>query len=323
MHHPQLLLAAGAMTLYSIFCFAQGVGDYPVKPVRVIVASGAGGASDTQARLFARKLSDGLKRQFIIENRPGAGGTIGYAAAAKAAPDGYTLLVVVPTLTFGPALHRNLPYDPRKDFAPISFVTRAPYVLVAHPVLPVKSLKELLALAKARPGELNMGQTNGSPNHLAAVWFTSLAKVKIKLIPYKSLGQVMVDAMSGEIQMLFGPLIVTRPHVKSGKLRALAVSSARRSAASPDLPTVAESGVPGYDMITWHGWVAPAGTPSAIVDLLSAELAKAVKAPDVARIVTRQGGEPVGSTPAGFQRFIAAEVPRWHKIVKDAGMRVE
>ena len=262
MNHLQVVLVGGVMTLYSIFCLAQEASDYPVRPVRVIVASAAGGASDTQARLLAQKLSDSLKRQFIIENRPGAGGTIGYAAAAKAAPDGYTLLVVVPTLTFGPALHRNLPYDPLKDFAPISFVARAPYVLVAHPALPVRSVRELLSLARARPGELNMGATNGSPNHLAAIWFTSLAKVNIRLIPYKSLGQVMVDAMSGQIQMLFGPLLVTHPHVKSGKLRALAVSSARRSAALPELPTVAESGVAGYDMITWHGWVAPAGTPS-------------------------------------------------------------
>jgi len=323
MHKGCQLLVAGLGLLQAAGVIAQDKGAYPVKPVRVIVASAAGGASDTQARLFAQKISDSLKQPFLIENRPGAGGTIGYASVAKSPADGYTLLSVVPTLTFGPALHRNLPYDPLKDFAPISFAARAPYLMVAHPVLPVKSLRELLALARARPGQLNMGATNGSPNHLAAAWFTSLAKLDIRLIPYKGMGQVMVDVMAGQIQMMFGPLIVTRPHVQTGKLRALAVSSATRSTVLPDLPTVAESGVPGYDMITWHGWVAPAGTPPAIVNLLSAELAKAVKAPDVVKVLQQEGGEPVGSTPAEFQKLIATEVPRWHRIVKEAGMRME
>ena len=323
MHRGCQLLVAGLGLLQAAGVIAQNKAAYPVKPVRVIVASAAGGASDTQGRLFAKKIADSLGQQFIIDNRPGASGTIGYVTAAKAPPDGYTLLVVVPTLTFGPALHSKLPYDPLKDFAPVSFVVRAPYLLVAHPALPAKTLKEALAIARKRPDELSMGATNGSPNHLAAAWFASMAKVKIRLIPYKGIGQVMVDAMSGEIQMMFGPLIVTRNHVQTGRLRALAVSGATRSTVLPDLPTVAESGVPGYDMITWHGWVAPAGTPPAIVHLLSAELAKAVKAPDVVKTLQQEGGEPVGSTPAEFQKLIATEVPRWHRIVKEAGMRIE
>jgi tripartite-type tricarboxylate transporter receptor subunit TctC len=311
------------MTLLAPLSIAQDKIDYPVKPVRVIVASGAGGPSDLQSRLLAQKLSDSLKRQFIIENRPGAGGTIGYGVAARAAPDGYTLLSVVPTLTFSPALHADLPFDPLRDFSPISLLARAPYVVAVHPALPVKSMKELIALARAKPGALTMGQTNGSPNHLAAAYFISAANVKIRVIPYKAFNQVLVDAMAGEIQMLFGSVINTLPHVKSGRLRALAMSGAQRSAVLPQLPTVAESGVPGYDVSGWYGWVAPAGTPSAIVSLLSRELARSVKLPDVSKTLAEDGAEPVGSTPAQFQQLIAEEVPRWRRIVKAAGMRME
>jgi tripartite-type tricarboxylate transporter receptor subunit TctC len=316
------VLVAAAAAIPSL-SFAQDTAGYPIKPVRVIVASGAGGPSDIQSRLLAQKLSESLKRQFVIENRPGAGGTIGYGVAAKAAPDGYTLLSVVPTLTFSPVLQPNLTFDPLRDFAPISLVARAPYIVAVHPVLPVKSLKELIALAKAKPETLTMGQTNGSPNHLAAVYFLSAANVRIRVIPYKAFGQVLVDAMAGEIQMLFGAVLNTLPHVKSGKLRALATTGARRSAVLPQLPTVAESGVPGYDVTGWYGWVAPAGTPPAIVNLLSAELTKAVRSPDVSRTLAEDGAEIVGSTPAQFQKLIADEVPRWRRIVKAAGMRLE
>lgn len=304
-------------------CVAQDAAGYPVKPVRVIVASGAGGPSDIQARMLSQKLVESLKRQFVVENRPGAGGTIGYGVAAKAAPDGYTLLTVVPTLTFSPALQANLPFDPLKDFAPIALTARAPYVVATHPALPVKSIRDVIALAKAKPGALSMGQTNGSPNHLAAAWFISMANVDIRVIPYKAFNQVLIDTMAGEIQMLFGAVLNTLPHVKSGKLRAIAVSSRERSAALPQLPTVSESGVPGYDVTGWYGWVAPAGTPPAIVSLLNRELAKAVKLPDVSRALAEVGAEPVGSTPAQFQQLIAEEVPRWRKIVKAAGVRLE
>jgi len=321
-YHSELF-AIAAITLLPSWSLAQDKTDYPIKTVRVIVASGAGGPSDIQARLLAQKLSESLKRQFIIENRPGAGGTIGYGVAAKAAPDGYTLLSVVPTLTYSPALHADLPFDPVRDFAPISLTARAPYVVAVHPALPVKSMKELIALAKSKPGALTMGQTNGSPNHLAAAWFLSMANLKIRLIPYKAFNQVLVDTMAGEIQMLFGSVLNTLPHVKSGRLRALAVSSAQRSAVLPQLPTVAESGVPGYDVTGWYGWVAPAGTPAAIVNLVSRELARAVKLPDVSKTLAADGAEPVGSTPAQFQQLIADEVPRWRKIVKATGMRME
>lgn len=302
---------------------AQEKTDYPLKPVRVIVASGAGGPSDVQARLLAQKLSESLKRQFVIENRPGGGGTIGYGVAAKAAPDGYTLLSVVPTLTYSPALHANLPFDPVRDFSPISLTARAPYIVAVHPALPVRSIKELIALARSKPGALAMGQTNGSPNHLAAAYFISAANVNIRVIPYKVFGQVLIDAMAGDVQLLFGAVANTLPHVKAGKLRAIAVSAAQRATRLPQLPTVAESGVPGYDVTGWYGWVAPAGTPAPVVNLLSRELALAIRSPDIMKTLAEDGADPVGSTPAEFQKLIAEEVPRWLNIVKAAGMRME
>lgn len=302
---------------------AQEKTDYPLKPVRVIVASGAGGPSDVQARLLAQKLSESLKRQFVIENRPGGGGTIGYGIAAKAAPDGYTLLSVVPTLTYSPALHANLPFDPVRDFSPISLTARAPYIVAVHPALPVRSIKELIALARSKPGALAMGQTNGSPNHLAAAYFISDANVNIRVIPYKVFGQVLIDAMAGDVQLLFGAVANTLPHVKAGKLRAIAVSAAQRATRLPQLPTVAESGVPGYDVTGWYGWVAPAGTPAPVVNLLSRELARAIRSPDIMKTLAEDGADPVGSTPAEFQKLIAEEVPRWLNIVKAAGMRME
>ena len=304
-------------------CHAQDAADYPNKPVRVIVASAPGGASDTQARLFAQKLGENLKRQFFIENRPGAGGAIGYGLGAKAPPDGYTLLSVVPSLTFSPALHANLPYDPLKDFAPISLAAKAPYLVLAHPGLPVRSAKELVALARTQPGAINIGATNGSPNHLAAAWFISAANVRMTLIPYKGIGQVMVDTMAGEVQIMFGAVLISLPHVKAGKLKALAVSSAARSRVLPGLSSIAEAGVRGYGRTTWHGWVAPAGTPVAIVNFLSAELAKTVRAADISRALAEEGAEPVGSTPAEFRQLIADDVPRWRQIVRQTGMRME
>ncbi len=319
-----VILIAATITLPLRFPFAQGVTDYPTKPVRVILASAPGTAVDVVGRLVAGKLSENLKRQFVVDNRPGAGGTIGMGLAAKSAPDGYTLLSVAPVFTFGPALRPDLPYDPVKDFVPIALVAKAPYLLVVHPSLPVKSAKELIALAKSKPGALDVGVgSSGSFTHLATAYFAFTAKIKVTIIPYKGSGQVMVDAIAGQIHMFFGSVLIALSHVKSGRLRALAVSSAERSSVLPELPTLSESGVRGYDVTFWNGWVAPAGTPAAIVSKLSAELGKAVKSPDVAKNLAEDGGEPVGSTPEQFEQLIATEVPRWRKVVRDSGMRVE
>lgn len=319
-----LLVIAATIMSYPRFSFAQGVTDYPTKPVRVIVAAAPGGGTDSRARMYAQEMSKNLGQQVVIDNRPGGGNTIGYGLVAQSAPDGYTLGAVTPSLTFSPALRPDLPYDPLKDFAMISLATKAPFLLLAHPALPVKSVGELIALARRKPGALDMGVgSSGSSTHLAAAYFASAANIKVTLIPYKGVAQVTIDAIAGQIHVFFSGILTDWPHVKSGRLRALAVSSAERSSALPELPTISESGVRGYDVTVWHGWVAPARTPTAIVNKLSAELVRAVRSPDVAKRLVENGEVPVGSTPEQFQQVIAVEVPRWRKVVKDSGMRVE
>lgn len=318
-----LMVAATTIVLAPCFAFAQGTAGYPAKAVRVIVASAPGGATDIQARMFAQKLGENLKQQFVVENRPGGNYVPGYGFVAKSPPDGYTLLSAAAIFTVIPSMNPDLP-DPIRDYTPIALATKAPYLLLVHPALPVKSVKELIALAKSRPGALDMGVGSGASfTHLAALFFASGANIKITIIPYKGTGQTMVDAIAGHIHMFFGNVLSTNSHVKSGKLRALAVSSAGRSSVLPELPALAESGVPGYDVTTWHGWLAPAGMPAAIASKLSAELGKAVKSHDVARRLAEDGGEAVGSTPEQFQQLIAEEVPRWRKIIRDSGMRFE
>jgi tripartite-type tricarboxylate transporter receptor subunit TctC len=304
---------------------AQGAADaYPAKPVRVIVGLAPGGGTDIQARLFAQKLTEGFNRPFVVENRPGAGGTLAYAQVAKSPPDGHTLLGVTSGYTITPTVYAKLPYDPIKDFAPISLVSQAPFVLVVHPSLPVQSVKGLLALARAKPGALDCASAGrGSSTHMAFELFKSLSGVTITHIPYKGTAPALVDVMAGQVHMLFGNVLSTLSHVKAGKLRALAVTTAKRSTALPDLPTITESGVPGYDNSTWHGWLAPAGTPPAILNRLNAELVKSARAPDVVMRLAPDGGEAVGSTSEAFTQHIATEIARWRKVVRDAGMRVE
>ena len=304
---------------------AQGVVDaYPAKPVRVVVGLAPGGATDIQARLFAQKLSESLGRSFVVENRTGAGGTLAYAHVAKASPDGHTLLGVAGGYTITSLVYSRLTYDPVKDFAPISLVAQAPFLLLTHPSLPVKSVKDLLALARARPGALDCASAGlGTSTHMAYELFKALSGVNISHVPYKGTGQALVDAMSGQVHMLFGNVLSSLTHAKAGRLRALAVTTKRRSAILTDLPTIAESGVPGYENSTWHGWLAPAGTPPAILARLNAELVKSTRAAEVVDRLAPDGGEPVGSTPEEFSRFIAADMARWSKLVKDTGLRFD
>jgi tripartite-type tricarboxylate transporter receptor subunit TctC len=306
-------------------CAAQGAPDaYPVKAVRVVVGLAPGGATDIQARLFAQKLGESFNRPFVVENRPGAGGTVAYAQVAKAPRDGYTLLGVTSGYTITPAVYARLPYDPVRDFTPLSLVAQAPFVLVVHPSLPVKSVRELLALAKARPGALDCASAGlGSSTHMAFELFRTAARATITHIPYKGTGPALVDLMAGQVHMLFGNVLSSLAHAKAGRLRALAVTTARRSRALPDLPTVAESGVAGYETSTWHGWLAPAGTPPAIVSRLNAELVRSARATEVVERLASDGGEAVGSTQDEFARHIALELARWRKVVKEAGVRVE
>ncbi len=297
---------------------------YPSRPVRVVVGLAPGGATDIQARLFAQKLSESFKRSFVVENRPGAGGTVAYAQVAKSPPDGYTLLGITSGFTITPAVYSKLSYDPLRDFAPVSLLAQAPFLLVVHPALPVKSVKELLALARTRPGALDCGSAGvGSSTHMAFELFRTSAGVKITHIPYKGTGPALIDAMAGQVHMLFGNVLSTLTHVKSGRLRALAVTTAARSTVLPGLPTVSESGLPGYENSTWHGWIAPAGTPPAILNRLNAELVRSAKSPDLVAKLAADGGEGVGGTPEQFGRLLASEIARWRKVVKEAGITLE
>ena len=304
---------------------AQGSGEaYPARTVRVVIGLAPGGGTDLQARLFAQKLSENLGRPFVVENRTGAGGTIAYAQVAKSPPDGYTLMGVTSGYTITPAVYSKLPYDPVKDFAPISLVAQAPFLLLTHPSLPVRSVKDLLALARAKPAMLDCGSAgHGSSTHMAYELFRTMAGVNIAHIPYKGTGPALIDAMAGQVHMLFGNVLSSLTHVKTGRLRALAVTTAKRSMVLPDLPTVSESGVPGYENSTWFGLLAPAGTPAAVLNKLNAELVKASQSPDIVDRLAPDGGEPVGSTPEQFGRHLALEIARWRKVVKDAGIKVE
>ena len=317
--------AVAAAALTPLAASAQGPADaYPARPVRVIIGLAPGGGTDIQARLFAQKLSENLGRPFVVENRTGAGGTIAYAQIAKSPPDGYTLLGVTSGYTITPSVYSKLPYDPVKDFAPISLVAQAPFLLLTHPSLPAKSTRELLALARAKPMMLDCGSAgHGTSTHMAFELFRTMAGVNIAHIPYKGTGPALIDTMAGQVHILFGNVLSSLTHVKTGKLRALAVTTAKRSRVLPDLPTISESGVPGYENSTWFGFLAPAGIPAAVLSRLNAELVKTSQSPDIVERLAPDGGEPVGSTPEQFGRLIASEITRWRKVVKDAGIKVE
>jgi len=298
--------------------------NYPAKPVRVVVGLAPGGGTDIQARLFAQKLTENLGRSFIVDNRTGAGGTVAYNFVARSPPDGYTLLAVASGYSITPAVYSKLPYDPIRDFAPISLAVEAPFLLLTHPSLPVKSMKELLALMRARPGELDFASAGyGSSTHMALALFTTLGRLKVAHVPYKGTGPALSDSVAGQVHGLFANILSGLAHAKAGRLRALAVSSAKRSAVVPALPTITESGVPGYVTTTWHGWLAPAGTPTSIIGKLHAELTRAARSPDVVERLATDGGEPVGGSPEQFKEHIASEIARWGKVVREANIKVE
>ena len=318
-----LLSCYGALPLR-----AQGQGvtteTYPTKPVRVVVGLAPGGGTDIQARLLAQKLSEFMGRSFVVDNRTGAGGTVAYNYVAKSAPDGYTLLAVASGYAITPAVYHKLPYDPLRDFAPITLAVEAPMLLLTHPSLPVQSQKALLALIRAKPGGLDFGSAGyGSSTHMALALFTYLGKLQVTHVPYKGTGQALSDGVAGQVHGLFANILSGLPYVKMGRLRAQAVSSAKRSGVLPDLPTIAESGVPGYVTTTWHGWLAPAGTPAPIIHKLHTELTRAARAPDVAERLAADGGEAVGGTPEKFQQHLISEIARWRKVVQAANIRVE
>ena len=301
---------------------AQSAASYPEKPVRVISALATGGAVDTVGRIVATKLSENLRRQFIVENRLGGGGTIGYAYTAKAPPDGYTLLVAGSGYTIAPALY-PIPFDPIKDIIPLSQTSTSAYLLVVHPSLPTKSTRELVVLAKAQPGVLNFGSGGvGSSVHFATEMLAEAAGVKFTHIAYKGSGQALIDLVSGQLQLVMSNSISSLPLVKSGRLRVLGVSSAQRSVSFPEIPTIAESGVPGFKLSVWTGLFGPGGMPADIVAKLNTEIAKALKDPEIARKMTDDGGEPIESLEQ-FRQPIRSELEINRKIAQRANIKVE
>lgn len=298
---------------------------YPSKPVRFVVPFAPAGGSDLVARTVAAKLTEALGQPVVIDNRAGAAGNIGTDVVAKAPADGHTLLLGSNgPLAINPTLYAKLPYDAVRDFAPVSLVTVMPFVLVAHPSLPVKSVKELVALAKARPGQLNYGSPgNGSTTHLANELLKSMTGMQITHVPYKGVAPAAIDLVSGQVQMMSGDLSTLLPHVKAGKMRALAVTSSRRSTLLPDMPTVAESGVPGYDATGWFGVLVPAGTPASVIDRLNAGIVKGVAAPDARQRLGAFGGDVATGTPEQFASHIRTEAAKWGKVIRAIGLKAE
>ncbi len=316
------VLGIGIALVWTTACMAQ---SYPSKPVKFISPYAPGGGTDIIARTLAQKLTENLGRQVVVENRPGGGGIVGTEAAAKSPPDGYTILLGSKgPLTVNPALHAKLPYDTLRDFAPISLVSIVPAMLAVHSSLPVKSVKELVALAKARPGELTFSSSGiGGSGHLSGELFAAMAGAKMVHVPYRGTGPATTAVLSGEVTLSFGNMVALQPQVQAGRLRALAVTSAKRTSAAPQLPTVAEAGLPGYEYVTWYGVLAPAGTPKEIIGKLNAELVKIARQPDMRERLTGEGGEVVGSTPEEFAAYLKTELVNSAKLVKMANVHAD
>jgi tripartite-type tricarboxylate transporter receptor subunit TctC len=303
---------------------AVAADTYPSRPIRLIVPYAPGGGADTLARGIGQKLNETLGYSVVIDNRGGGGTILGSDLAAKARPDGYTIILVASTHAVVSSLHKNLPYDPIRDFSPVIRVASAPNILVVHPSVPAGSVKELVALAKSRPGELVYASSgNGGGSHLAMELLRSMARIDMVHVPYKGTGPAMIDVLSGQAKIMFGGMIGTLAHVKSGRLKALAVSSARRSAVVPDLPTVAESGFPGYEAATWYGVLAPAGTPAPIVKKLNGDIAATVNHPELKQRMSAQGADPAPTTPEEFAAYVKSEVRKWAKVVKESGAQAD
>ena len=319
-----MLRAIGILLIF-IAAHAAGAETYPNKSVRMVVPFAAGaGSNDIMARLIAQKLSDSFGQQVVVDNRPGASGIIGCDIVAKAQPDGYTLLMMSLTFTVNPSLFRKLPYDTLKDFVPVTMVASAPLMLVVHPSVPAKTVAEFIAYAKANPGRLNFGSGGpGTTPHLAGEMLKTMAGLNVTHVPYKGGAPALADLIGGQIQFMLENIPGTLPFAKAGKLRALAVTDLKRSPLLPDLPTLDESGLKGYQIVGWNGLFVPAGTPQAIVTKLHAEVVKALALPDVKDRLATMGADGVGDTPRHFAAFIRAEIPKWAKVVKDAGLKVE
>ena len=314
-------LIAAACAFMPLIALAQG---YPAAPVRVIVPFPAGGGVDSAGRILATRLTESFGKSFVIENRGGANGNIGTEAVAKSPKDGYTLLFTGAGFVTNPSLYARVPYDAIKDFDPISLMALGPNVLVVHPSLPVKSVKDLIALAKAKPGQVGFaGSGSGSTPHLAGELFNTMAGVQMVHVPYRGSGPAMIGILGGETPVMFLPAINAGPHVKSGRLRAIAVTSTTRLASMPELPTVAESGLPGYESSQWYGVLAPSGTAEDILNAISAHVMKIMQTADIKQRLHDDGIVPVGNTRRQFAAYIKAELVKWAGVIRQSGARID
>lgn len=303
---------------------ADSAAGYPSKAIRIYVGQSAGGATDIVARSLAQKLSESMGQPVVVDNRGGAAGSIAAALVAKAPPDGYTLGIAPSSYTINPSLYRSLPFDPTKDLVGVTLIASAPYIQLVHPSLPAKTTKELIALAKSRPKEIVYGSGGfGSSGHLAVELFVGMAGITLTHVPYKGAGPALVDLLGGQLQMVFASVVSGLPYTRTGKLRALAVTATKRLTVAPELPTIAESALPGYEFSSWFGMLVAAGTPPAIINKLQAETLKAIKAPDFAERLAREGSEGVASSPEQFAVVIKAEMAKWADVVKRSGMQPE
>ena len=321
-HRVTRALGAALLALGASAALAQA---YPTKPVTIVVPWPAGGPSDIAARPLAKGLGDELKQSFVIDNRGGAGGNIGTSLVTKAAPDGYTLLVTSSApIVINPSLYKEMPFDPPKDLQPITNLLRVPLILTVHPSVPAKNLAELIAYVKAQNGKAQFASSgNGTPQHLTAELFRATAKLDMVHVPYKGSAPAITDLIGGHVPIMFDSAIAILPHIKSGKVRAIAITSAKRSAILPDVPTFDESGMKGFESYAWYGFFAPAKTPKDVVAKLNAAAIKVMKQPEWQKILADTGSEYVGDTPEQFAAFTRAEAAKWAKVVKDSGATVD
>src|SRR6266568_3586350 len=323
MKHPKTTRSVMLALLLALFTAVAAAQSYPTKPVRLIIPFPPGGSNDVVGRMIAFQLAERLGRQVVADNQGGAGGIIGTDAAAKAAPDGHTLLLISVAYAFGASMYK-LPYDPATAFAPVALLGTGPVVLAVTAKLPVNSLKELIALAREKPGELNYASAGvGSFQHLASALFKLQSGLDIVHVPFKGGGPAMMDVIAGNTQIAIGSLIQTLPHIRSGRLKPLGVGSAARVPALPEVPTISEAGVPGYEATNWWGIVAPAGTPRPVIERLHKELSVILASAETKKRFESEGGEAAQMTPEEFGRFIGSEILKWAKVVKEAGIRAE
>jgi tripartite-type tricarboxylate transporter receptor subunit TctC len=310
--------------LLSVTALVHAQANYPTRAVRVIVPSAPGGGTDISARILAPQLTQFLGQQVIVENRAGAGTMIGGEAVARAAPDGYTLLMGISTLAINPAMYKKVPYDALKDFAPISQAVSLSNVLVVHPSLPVRNLKEFIALVKPRPGQVNFASAGvGTSPHLSMELFLVMANLKMLHVPYKGSGPGVTDLVAGHVPAMMPNMLSAQPHIKSGRLRAMGVTGSKRAPGADDIPTIAEAGVPGYEAVQWYGLLAPAATPRDIITKLHAGVVRALQNPDVRQRLLNDGAEPVGNSPEEFANYLRGETTKWAKVVQAAGIKPE